>query len=541
VRHLLWLVLLGGLIPAALGQTWVSRYNGPGNDEDRASAIAADGTGSVYVTGTSWGAGMSFDLLTIKYGSAGESLWAMRYDGAAQSADEGKAIAVSGSRVAVAGSVTAANFMTDMVTIAYGADGSEDWVATLDGPSSSNDAALAVVVDGSGNVIAAGYETNDTLNWDLCVAKYNSTGSRQWVGSYSTIEFDYAVAVATDASGDVYVGGNSGSPYTFRWDFVTAKLSSATGETLWVRRLDGPLNDDDEVKAMTLDRDGNVYVTGGMTNSGTSVDFTTVKYSSNGELRWVASYNGPANGVDWANAIAVDFSGNVYVTGYSQDTANDFDYATVKYNPGGGQEWVARYDGPGHGFDEARAIAVTSDGGRVVVTGTSTGDGTRSDYATVIYDGSGNQSNVYRYDGPLSRLDEAAAIVLDGIGGVCVTGGSEGSGTLTDYATLRYPGLGIEEGGGAVAAGGGDCLAVSPSLCRDAVRLSFRLNRAGGVRLSVRDAAGRTVAVLASGECAAGRHAVELRPAELGLGRGVYFACVKSGGSESSTRFVVVR
>jgi hypothetical protein len=48
-------------------QLWVTRYNGPIDDWDYASAIVADGNGNVYVTGSSAGNGTGFDIATIKY------------------------------------------------------------------------------------------------------------------------------------------------------------------------------------------------------------------------------------------------------------------------------------------------------------------------------------------------------------------------------------------------------------------------------------------------------------------------------------------
>ena len=54
---------------------------------------------------------------------------------------------------------------------------------------------------------------------------------------------------------------------------------------------------------------------------------------------------GPANSDDEATAIAIDGVGNIYVTGYSPGSVG-YDYATIKYNSAGQQQWVRRYDGP---------------------------------------------------------------------------------------------------------------------------------------------------------------------------------------------------
>jgi Beta-propeller repeat len=100
----------------------------------------------------------------------------------------------------------------------------------------------------------------------------------------------------------------------------------------WVARYNGPGNGFDEVAAIGVDELGNVYVTGTSFGSGTIRDYATIKYNSAGQQEWLARYNGPDNLDDQANAIAVDGLGNVYVTGWSRTADSFSDWATIKYN-----------------------------------------------------------------------------------------------------------------------------------------------------------------------------------------------------------------
>ena len=113
------------------------------------------------------------------------------------------------------------------------------------------------------------------------------------------------------------------------YDYATIKYTSA-GDSLWVRWYDGPGNSLDGATALAVDGSGNVYVTGYSYGPGTDYDYATIKYTSAGDSLWVRRYNGPGNYYDYATALAVDGSGNVYVTGYSQGGNGDI-YTTIKY------------------------------------------------------------------------------------------------------------------------------------------------------------------------------------------------------------------
>ncbi|MBM3225229.1 MAG: hypothetical protein FJZ47_15705 [Candidatus Tectomicrobia bacterium] len=175
--------------------------------------------------------------------------------------------------------------------------------------------------------------------------------------------------------------------------------------------------------AVTVGPGGDVYVTGHTV--GATENYRTVRYTSTGTVVWSKTYNGPGSGTDIATAIAVDATGNVYVTGRSKGNGSELDYATIKYAPDGTQLWVARYNGPDSDDDEAVAIAIDATG-NVYVTGESRPAGTgASAYATVKYDTNGNQLWAKRLSG-----GKASALAVDAAGNVYVTGTANGATTV---------------------------------------------------------------------------------------------------------------
>jgi uncharacterized delta-60 repeat protein len=429
------LILILLFITFIFAQEWVARYNGPGNGWDEAKAIAVDNNGNVYVTGGSYGQGTSYDYATIKYNANGQQLWIARYNGPGNSTDEATAIAVDNNgNVYVTGhSVGGGGY--EYATIKYTTEGQIEWVAR-----NYPGTAYAIAVDNNGNVYVTGACNASGIS-DYGTIKYNSLGQLQWAANYNGPGnySDSATAIAVDNNGNVYVTGGSYGQGT-SYDYATIKYN-ANGQQLWIARYNGPGNGEDVATAIAVDNNGNVYVTGFSDGQGTERDYATIKYNSNGQELWVARYNGPGSWGDEATAIAVDNNGNVYVTGGSYGVTCS-DYATIKYNANGQELWVRRYNGPGY-YDEATAIAVDNNG-NVYVTGYSDGQGTY-DYATIKYNSEGQVLWVARYNGPGNGWDGARAIAVDNNGNVYVTGGSYGQGTSSDYATIKYREVGIEE------------------------------------------------------------------------------------------------
>jgi uncharacterized delta-60 repeat protein len=421
-------------------QAWVQRYNGPGNGSDCAYAVAVDGSNNVLVTGTSWDSGYVSDSTTIKYSSGGVPLWTNRYNGPQNASDGSLAITLDASGNAyVAGYSTGSGGYVDYLTIKYSSAGVPLWTNRYNGPGNRDDWVRGIAVDTNGNVYVTGYSYGGSSGDDYATIAYSSAGEPLWTNRYNGPGNgdDPAYAVAVDSNGNVYVtGGSAGSGG--HSDYLTIKYSSA-GVPLWTNRYDGPGNSGDAASAIAVDGSNNVIVTG---YSGTyfSSDYLTIKYSGDGVPLWTNQYDGPSNGDDRAQAVAVDTNDNVYVTGYSQGSSTypwNEDYFTIKYSSAGVPLWTNRYNGPSNLDDEAQAIAVDRSG-KVYVTGYSTGSGGGRDYATIAYSSAGVPLWTDRYTGPGNFDDTATAVAVDRSGNVIVTGFSPGSGGDTDFATIKY-------------------------------------------------------------------------------------------------------
>ncbi len=367
-------------------QNWLATYNGPANHIDDASFITVDNSGNVYVTGRSVGIGSRYDYLTIKYNSAGIQQWVQRYNGSGNENDHTAGIAVDGSgNVYVTGSSAEGRPFSDCTTVKYDSFGSLKWVQIYRGPEVNVNYASSIAVDNAGNSYVVGRSVGIDNTYDYAVIKYDTYGTEQWVQRYNGPDNgdDNAYSICLDQNGNVYITGESqGKGIDF--DYATIKYNS-NGVQQWAQRFSGSGISRDVAGNVKSDNMGNVYVTGLTQINDTLYSYTTIKYNASGAQQWVQSYTRNGNGFIYhAGLLALDGLGNVYVTGESAESVNGLDYLTIKYNAAGSQQWIQRYNGTGNGNDYAYSMAVDNSG-NVYVAGASVGNGTSLDIATVKY------------------------------------------------------------------------------------------------------------------------------------------------------------
>lgn len=311
----------------------------------------------------------------------------------------------------------------------------EEWVVRYNGDVRDYHIEMIrdIAVDNQGNVYVTGSSlgrNEGDWSYDYATVKYSSSGEELWAARYNgpVNDSDHSEAIAVDKWGNIYVTGSSRGSGTGS-DYATIKYGPDSNEPVWIARYNGPANLSDTPDAIVVDDSGNIYVTGLSSN-----EYTTIKYSPDSNVpEWVARHEGYTEG-----AIAVDSSGNVYVTG-SIISYSGTDIVTIKYDSNGNEVWpTARtYDGHGRGWDVGYGVAV-DDLGNVYVTGRSFGDGTDDDVVTIKYGPNGDELCVGRYNGPANGRDKGSNIAVDEAGNICVSGTSAGLGTDDDYVTIKY-------------------------------------------------------------------------------------------------------
>jgi hypothetical protein len=257
-----------------------------------------------------------------------------------------------------------------------------------------------------------------------------------WIRNYSDRNSLENVPAAIDASNNVVITGYTtvaGSE-----DFTTVKYD-ASGVQLWVAHYNN--GGSDRANAIAIDNADNVYVLGQSMGVGTGLDYALVKYNSSGIQQWVVRYNGTGNGDDIPLALIIDNTGSgaIYVTGKSKGISSDFDYATIKYNTSGVQQWVHLYNGSGNAADEGIALALGT-GNRLFVTGTAKSNTTGLDITTIrLNSNTGSMNWVNVKNGTANSTDQSFSLVLDGTN-VVVAGKINNTSTGDDYSVHKING-----------------------------------------------------------------------------------------------------
>ncbi len=372
---------------------------------DTVTSSAADANGNVYVAGFTAGAFQAsnqgqLDAFVAKFDVNGTPVWTQQLGSSKDDLAYGVAVDSSGN-VYVAGTTsgtlpTASSAGNDDAFVAkFDSSGARQWISQFgsSNPGGGFENAFSVAVGPDGSVFATGDTdgsfsgaTNpDPGNTDAFVTKLDpSTGTRAWTKQLGVIGNDTAYGVTVDGSGNVDIGGategtlpGSNASSGLKDGFL-AQYSSA-GIQSWVRQLGS--SDSDEIKGIAVDASGNIFVAGqtdgnlllGNPSAGLG-DAFVAKYASSGTQTWVQQFGSGAD--DAASGIAVDPSGDVYISGQTDDhlagqSAGLTDAFLVKFDTSGANQWIRQIGTTNS--DVGFAVSVADRGLSVVLAGYTEG------------------------------------------------------------------------------------------------------------------------------------------------------------------------
>lgn len=538
ILTVLILLLCNLNIKSQVSLEWGETYNGSANLNDEGKSIVYDGQGNVVVTGNVISTGINYDIATVKYNSAGIQQWAAVFNGQGNDADYALDVAAdNAANIYVAGK-SRINGDYDMLLIKYNSAGVQQWAVTWDSPSGMTDEGYSVTVDNNQNAYITGYAEISGFNTNYVTVKYNSAGVLQWAKQYNgpiTNSPDLAYFIESDPLGNVYVTGTSTAPGTGS-DFLTIKYNPQ-GDSVWVKRFAGPGNSFNEIpQGMDVDQNGNVYVTGFYSGL-SSIDYMTIKYNTSGTQQWAMAYDS-TNGQDIPEDIAVDVNGNVFVTGRSRINSSYNDYCTIKYNASGVRQWLRVYNNPTESRDDIGLDVETDALGNVYVAGISNEDGSNYSIITIKYDAGGVQKWLAEYDE--TDDDECYQMVLDQSNNVYIIGFEND--INADFLTLKYSQtIGINQISTEIP-DGFSLHQNYPNPFNPVSKIRFDVPSASqlsNVRLTVFDAAGRKVEELVNQILAAGSYEAEFNAGN--RSSGVYFYELAAGDFTQRKKMVVLK
>ncbi|MFM2135959.1 MAG: hypothetical protein RL021_1359, partial [Bacteroidota bacterium] len=304
--------------PANCDTVWTRQYNYVFNQSDRATAVAVDASGNIYVTGRSDqdlnDTLDNNDAVTLKYSPTGVLQWTQRFNGTTNGRDEATDILIDNAGNVVVCGRTQSGLQDNAFVIKYNpATGTPVWAAPAiyAGSAGLDDRAEAMAVDANDNIFVAGKTVTSVAagSDDALAFRVTSAGALSGVYTFNGAGSgnDEAAAIATDYQNKVVVlmrSDRDATPLFANYDYVTVKLENNLLTQTWAapKVYDGPVSDDDEPVALAINSAGEILVTGfssvDTTGGVTDNNIVSIRYDAWGVQDWISSWQGPAFGDD---------------------------------------------------------------------------------------------------------------------------------------------------------------------------------------------------------------------------------------------------
>lgn len=284
--------------------------------------------------------GQGENILLTRYNRLGTLLWQVQYTTSGNKNEYGTDVIEDASgNIYVCGTTdnaTTTNY--DVVFLKYNSAGTLQWSVIYNGPNSLNDIGTSLQIEAStGNIFLATSREGTSSSYDFFILKYKPTGVVLWSNSYNYANLiDVPTGIQLIPGKAVVVGASASAAN--KWDYASVVFDPSTGSILSSTRDNLVGFGYDQPLAFKKDVAGNTYVTGRASSNGVNYDIRTIKISPTNTIVWTQTYD--AFGLeDVGNTIAVDASGNILVGGFITKSNNIKDFILLKYSATGTLLW----------------------------------------------------------------------------------------------------------------------------------------------------------------------------------------------------------
>ncbi len=293
---------------------WVRTWGGSGLDESFGLTYYG---GSLYLAGLSQSFNPTVQTgLLLKYSNAGQLQFARTwYFGFG---DSFLGVAADSGTVVTVGSTTFGIANSDSILVSFNTSGSVNWARRWDstlGVDNLND----VDIGPGGSIYAVGYLVETSGDYSTIVLGYDSDGTLNWSKRWVASAKESAKGVAVDASGDIYITGETSTATVGGTDAFLLKIDSS-GALIWAKVWGLPL--DDSAEGVYLDGNGTVYLSGFTNSVSSASDALLIASDTDGTLLFAKTWG--RTSADGANSTFVDVNGNIYLVGYAANNTGSW-------------------------------------------------------------------------------------------------------------------------------------------------------------------------------------------------------------------------
>lgn len=357
---------------------WEQIYNGSGNGDDYGVQLKINNSNEIFVA-SALQEQTSMDFGLLKYSPSGNLIWASTWDGSANGMDIPADLDIDSSGdIYLVGGSESSNTFSDYAIVKFNANGQYLWHTTYD-YANLHDAATSLAIH-TNTLVVSGASASTLTSWDYATLEIKKEDGDILNEKRTTVQgvgLDNVVAVTSDGNNNTYITGYTEE--NGNRNIQTLKINS-NFDLEWVKNFDGGL--EDVGRAIGVDDFGNVYITGTKENPKGGKDYITIKYSSDGTELWQREFGSSgSDNIAKAEHLAITNQGDIIVTGTLKNENDSKEFATIKYTTDGDVKFVQKFDA---GSQENEAKSVTIRGDDIFVSGISKINGINKN-ATVKY------------------------------------------------------------------------------------------------------------------------------------------------------------